>query len=94
MLCKFSDLRRKEVINICDGKRLGYIWDAELQMPDGVLRSLIVPGPCRFFGIFGRGEEYCIPWDSIKQIGDDVILIDKSFPRRESERNGRRRRRG
>lgn len=83
MNCRFADFRCKEVINICDGCRLGYVGDVECRLPDGQLTALIIPGPYRFFGLFGRGEEYCIPWECIKQIGDDIILIDKPFPRQE-----------
>ena len=45
------------------------------------------------FGLFGRGEEYRIPWECIKQIGDDIVLIDKPFPRQEIPRRERRTRR-
>ena len=62
MNCRFTDLRCKEVINICDGCRLGYVGDVECQLPEGQMTALIVPGPFRFFGLFGRGEEYYIPW--------------------------------
>lgn len=95
MNCRFADLRCKEVININDGSRLGYVGDVECRLPEGELTALVVPGPLRFFGLFGRGEEYYIPWESIKQIGDDIILIDQPFPKRESTRSeprGRRRR--
>ena len=64
MMCRFSQLRRKEVINICDGSRLGCVGDLELCIPEGTVKALIVFGPCRFFGLFGRGEDYYIPWDS------------------------------
>ena len=80
MNCRFTDLRCKEVINICDGCRLGYVGDVECQLPEGQMTALIVPGPFRFFGLFGRGEEYYIPWDCIRQVGDDIILVDKPFP--------------
>ena len=70
MNCRFTDLRCKEVINICDGCRLGYVGDVECQLPEGQMTALIVPGPFRFFGLFGRGEEYYIPWDCIRQVGD------------------------
>ena len=66
MNCRFADFRCKEVINICDGCRLGYVGDVECRLPDGQLTALIIPGPYRFFGLFGRGEEYCIPWECIK----------------------------
>ena len=72
---RFTDLRCKEVINIADGCRLGYVGDLDLRIPEGEITALIVPGPLKFFGLFGRGEEYYIPWRCIKRIGDDVILV-------------------
>ena len=79
---RIRELRRKEVINITDGGRLGFVGDVDLRMPDGQTAALIVYGPARFFGLFGRGEEYYVPWDNIQRIGDDIILIDKPFQRR------------
>ena len=92
MQCRIRDLRCKEVINICDGSRLGCVADVEVRFPEGQVCAVIVYGPCRFFGLFGRGEEFYIPWDCIQRIGDDIILIDKPFPRRgqEPERKHRR----
>ncbi|NLU25266.1 MAG: YlmC/YmxH family sporulation protein [Clostridiales bacterium] len=85
MLCKFSELRRKEVINICDGSRLGFVGDMEIKLPEGEAKAIIVYGPCRFFGLFGRGEDYYIPWECIQKFGDDIILVDKPFQRRDCE---------
>ncbi len=79
-MCRFSQLRRKEVINICDGSRLGCVGDLELCIPEGTVKALIVFGPCRFFGLFGRGEDYYIPWDCVQRFGEDIILIDKPLP--------------
>ena len=90
---RIRELRRKEVINITDGGRLGFVGDVDLRMPDGQTAALIVYGPARFFGLFGRGEEYYIPWESIKQIGDDIVLIDKPFPRQDAPRRENRARR-
>ena len=86
MMCRFSQLRCKEVINICDGSRLGCVGDLELCIPEGTVKALIVFGPCRFFGLFGRGEDYYIPWDCVQRFGEDIILIDKPFQRREGEK--------
>lgn len=48
MLNRFTQLRRKEVINLCDGCRLGCVGDVEVKLPEGEVRALIVFGPCRF----------------------------------------------
>ena len=89
---RMRELRRKEVINMTDGGRLGFVGDVDFHMPDGQAAALIIYGPARFFGLFGRGEEYYVPWDSIQRIGDDIILIDKPFPRRDPDLERKRRR--
>ena len=33
--CRFTELRCKEIINIRDGCRLGYVCDTELELPEG-----------------------------------------------------------
>lgn len=76
MVIKMSELRCKEVICVGDGRRLGYVYDAEIEVPEGCIRSLIVPGPCRLLGLFGRKDDYVIPWCAIKRIGPDIILVD------------------
>ena len=91
MQCRMVELRRREVINIRDGCRLGFVGDVEVRVPEGQVTALIVFGPCRFFGLFGRGEEYYLPWECIQRIGDDIILIDKPFQRREPQERKRRR---
>ena len=91
MQCRIRDLRCKEVINITDGCRLGFVGDVDVQIPEGHVTAIVVYGPCRFFGLFGRGEEFYIPWDCIQRIGDDIILIDKPFPRRDPNLDRRRR---
>ena len=76
MVGRFSDFRYKEVINIKTGSRLGYVCDAEYQSPDGRITALVVPGPCRFLGLFGHEEDYILPWECITRIGEDIILIE------------------
>ena len=81
MECRVRDMRLKEVININDGARLGYVSDLEFRLPEGQILGAVVQAPGRFFGLFGRGEEFFIPWDAIRQMGDDIILIEKSVAR-------------
>ena len=73
---RMCDLKEKEVINCRDGERLGYVCDIEFDINAGVIINLIVPGPCKIWGILGRDHEYIISFCNIKQIGTDVILVD------------------
>lgn len=75
-MLRIYDIKQKEVINVIDGSRLGYICDVEIDWEKGNITKLIVPGPRRAFGLFGREMEYLIPWDQIKKIGADTILIE------------------
>ena len=92
MQCRIRDFRCKEVINICDGCRLGYVSDVEVCVPEGRVAAIVVYGPCRFFGLFGGREQYYNPWECIQPIGDDIILIDKPFQRRDPSLERKRRR--
>lgn len=76
MACKFTDLHCKEVICLSDGRRLGFVSDARVELPQGHLVAIIVPGPCRLFGLFGRRDDFVIPWNCIRKIGPDIILVD------------------
>ena len=73
---RFTDLHCKEVICICDGRRLGFVTDAVVELPEGKICAIVVPGKCRFFGFLGAREDFVIPWDRIKRIGPDIILVD------------------
>lgn len=68
------DLKQKEVINLCDGSRLGYPTDFEFNLCDGKILSIIVPRPCGFFG-WNRSSDLIIPWCKIECIGEDAILV-------------------
>lgn len=76
MSTNFTDLHCKEVICVSDGRRLGFISDARIDLPEGHILAIIVPGPCRFFGLWGRKDDFVIPWHCIKRIGPDIVLVD------------------
>ena len=42
----------------------------------GNITSIIVPGNNKIFGLFAGGNDIVIPWQQIKCIGDDVILVE------------------
>ncbi len=78
MNCSVNELRAKEVINVSDGARLGYVSDAVIDLKDGKLISIVVPGAYRLMGFLGKEDDLIIKWENIKKIGDDVIIIDNS----------------
>ena len=75
-MVKFTELLCKEVICLCDGRRLGYVADVRIELPEGRVCAIIVPGPCRILGLFGRRDDYVIPWSCIRRIGPDILLVD------------------
>ncbi|MDT0123998.1 YlmC/YmxH family sporulation protein [Paenibacillus sp. RRE4] len=88
---KISDFQTKDVINITDGKRLGQISDLELDLKQGRIEAIVVPGYSRFMGLFGGGTDLIIPWRNIVKIGSDVILVkmdevkEQAYDERERE---------
>ena len=87
---RFSSLRCREVINICDGCRLGCVSDVVIDLKCGRVAALVVPVPCRLFGLLGRRDDYVIPWEQVRRVGADIILIESELdktrcPRRKRE---------
>ncbi|SFR15828.1 YlmC/YmxH family sporulation protein [Desulfoscipio geothermicus] len=91
-MVKISDLRMREVINIADGRRLGPIKDIDINLEEGRINAIILPGHGggggRFMGFLGREEEIVVPWQKIRKIGIDVILVDLSYSVRGAELHG------
>ena len=79
MACRIADLRQKEVINLNNGMRLGYIYDVEIDVISGNLTSIIIPGALKFFGILGRYDDIIIGFDIIEKIGDDIVLVNFEY---------------
>ena len=76
MSCKFTDLQCKEVICVSNGQRLGFITDVLVEIPEGRVCAIVVPGPCRILGVAGRHDDFIIPWGCIQRIGPDIVLVD------------------
>ena len=77
-LSTINALKDKEVVSVCDGRRLGYVCDFAVDLKSGKILSLVVPGELRYFG-FKREESCVIPWCAITRIGDDIILVNPSL---------------
>lgn len=76
LLAKTSELREREVINILDGKKLGFTSDLEIDPATGKIIALVLPAPGRLRWLLGKTGEIVIPWRQIKKIGTDVILVE------------------
>lgn len=76
MGAKGLDFKHKEVINITDGRRLGFVQDVTADLDSGLITSIIVPGNSKLLNMFSGNNDIVIPWQNIKCIGDDVILVE------------------
>ena len=70
-----DELRKKEIINLCDGVRLGHSCDFEFDKCTAQISALIILRENGFFGL-GEGERLIIPWHKIECIGEDTILVN------------------
>ena len=73
---RFSCLQEKEVINICDGRRLGCVCDLEMDTISGKIYTLIIPECGSKWNFFGKERAFFVPWRCIRRIGDDIILVE------------------
>ena len=73
---KGLDFKHKEVINITDGRRLGFVQDVTANLESGIITSIIVPGSNKLLSVFSSNNDIVIPWNNIKCIGDDIILVE------------------
>lgn len=79
MTCRIADMRQKEVINLHNGMRLGYVDDVEINILEGNLSAIIIGGALKFFGLLGRYDDIVIPFEKIEKIGDDLILVNFEY---------------
>ena len=73
METSFSDLKQRDTINICDGKRLGKVCDVVFSFPEGKVQGIVVPGGRGFR--WGKGDMF-IDLKNIVKIGEDVVLVE------------------
>ena len=74
-MVRACDLNQKEVINIVNAERLGYIYDVDIDFETGRITSVIVPGRKNIFNFFSKRNDYIIPWDKIITIGRELVLV-------------------
>lgn len=72
---RLSDLQKKDVINVLDGKKIGNIIDIKIEEGTGKIIALVVETNKFLLNIFANKEEFDVYWPQIEKIGEDVILI-------------------
>lgn len=70
------DLSEKDVIQIKTGENLGRIDDVIFDEGTARLQSVVLRGRSHLFGLMGYDEDLIIPWEALKNIGTDVIMVD------------------
>lgn len=73
---RVEDMRDKEVINMNDGTKVGFVCDLEVDTQTAYATALVIYGKLKLFGLLGREEDIVIPWENVKLIGDDTVLVD------------------
>ncbi len=69
-----AELSSMEVINLCDGARLGCPSCFEINIEDGQITALLIPQGGSF-SLLGKTDSYRIPWCKVQCIGEDTILV-------------------
>lgn len=73
---KGMDFKHKEVINITDARRLGYVQDVCADLESGRITAIIVPGGSnKLANFFSSANDIVIKWEQITCIGEDLILV-------------------
>lgn len=90
MRSSLKEFRKKEIINITDGTKIGYVDDISFELlssdmkvdglaaQNAIVTHLIVRGRYKFFGILGKNDDLLIPWGAIQIVGQDTLLINIS----------------
>ena len=67
-----------EVVDISEGRRLGFISDIVFDEDFTKIESLVIPNQNGLLSIFKKKDDIHIKWNQIKTIGIDIILVDSS----------------
>ena len=54
----------------------GFVQDVTADLQTGVITNIIVPGNNSIFNIFVKDSDIVIPWQQIRCIGEDIILVE------------------
>ncbi|WP_446899431.1 YlmC/YmxH family sporulation protein [Clostridium sp. LBM24168] len=75
-LYSLASLRSMEIIDINTGAKLGFIKDLKIDCENSRILSIILPSQTSKISWFGKNDDVELPWDNVKKIGIDVLLVD------------------
>ncbi|MBE7065206.1 MAG: YlmC/YmxH family sporulation protein [Ruminococcaceae bacterium] len=73
---RLNDILRMEVINLFDGRRVGFVSDVAADFHTGKIDSLVIYGAARFFGFRNKKKDIVIPYAKVVSVGEDLIIVD------------------
>lgn len=74
---RLSELSGKEIVDMKRAERLGVLGQTDLEINEntGQIQALLIPS-VKWFGLRKQGKEIRVPWQQIKKVGTDMIIID------------------
>lgn len=75
-LYSIQNLKTMEVIDVSSGARIGYIKDFKIDCENYKILSILLPSSS--ISWFGKNNDIEIPWERVKKVGVDIILVDGS----------------
>ncbi|GBF11293.1 YlmC/YmxH family sporulation protein [Tepidibacillus sp. HK-1] len=75
---RFSELNGKEIIDLSSGERIGTVGHTDLIIDpnSGEIEAMVLP-KTSFLNIGKQKEEVYIPWNAIRKIGPEMIIVEK-----------------
>lgn len=81
---RMGELVGKEIVNICNGSRLGVVGDSDMaiNVDSGEIQSIILPRKSNFINLWIERQNLVIPWEAVRKVGSEVIIVelDQSSP--------------
>ncbi|WLR43496.1 YlmC/YmxH family sporulation protein [Bacillus carboniphilus] len=83
---RLSELSGKEIVDVKRAERLGVLGQTDLEINErtGQITTLIIPSN-KWFGMRKQQSEVRVPWDHIKKIGSDMVILDLAEVEKEEE---------
>jgi len=75
---RLKELVGKEMVNIYDGMRMGTVGESDMMIDEGSgqIVSIILPNKGNALNFWADRQKLVIPWDAVKKIGREVIVVD------------------